>query len=433
MLITLVPAAFFDCSVDVTRLLEKIHSSTKVYLDFIQTQGLPEPSYEHGDGLNTAINIPRSVLVAKDAAIEATDELHHLLSGPLGLILSSPGDQYLLLALQYIYRYNVAAHVPSNGHITFEELARATNVNVTDLSHFLRVAIGRHVFHEPKKHIITHTAASKLLVNHPMVKDWLMNIAEEFWPSLTRTVDATTKWPGSEEPNQTGYSLAHNTTESPFRVIESTPARHTQFINAMKYSHIHSAYSVSHLIENYDFGAIGPGTIVDVGGSTGQVSIEIAKKYPQVRCIVQDIPDTIARLDGQVPIEIRSRIRGMAHDFLTPQPVQGADIYLFRWILHDWSDKYCVKILRALVPALKEGSRVLVNDICIPDPGVLGTAADRALRTMDISMKAFNNARERDAEAWESLFAKADSRFRFLGITIPPGAQMAIIEAEWSE
>lgn len=50
---------------------------------------------------------------------------------------------------------------------------------------------------------------------------------------------------------------------------------------------------------------------------------------------------------------------------------------------------------------------------------------------MDISMKAFNNARERDPETWASLFAQADSRFGFKGITIPPEARMAIILAEW--
>lgn len=36
-------------------------------------------------------------------------------------------------------------------------------------------------------------------------------------------------------------------------------------------------------------------------------------------------------------------------------------------------------------------------------------------------MKAFNNARERDVETWESLFVEADSRFRFLGVSVPPG------------
>ena len=50
---------------------------------------------------------------------------------------------------------------------------------------------------------------------------------------------------------------------------------------------------------------------------------------------------------------------------------------------------------------------------------------------MDISMKAFNNARERDPETWASLFSKADPRFQFMGIILPPGARMAIMLAEW--
>lgn len=46
-------------------------------------------------------------------------------------------------------------------------------------------------------------------------------------------------------------------------------------------------------------------------------------------------------------------------------------------------------------------------------------------------MKAFNNARERDAETWEWLFNMADKRFEFKGITLPKDARMAIITAEW--
>ena len=50
---------------------------------------------------------------------------------------------------------------------------------------------------------------------------------------------------------------------------------------------------------------------------------------------------------------------------------------------------------------------------------------------MDISMKAFNNARERDPEIWASLFSRADPRFKLMGINVPPESRMAIIVAEW--
>ncbi|KAI4151390.1 MAG: hypothetical protein LQ340_003535 [Diploschistes diacapsis] len=271
---------------NVTELLTRLNTSTASFLKFFTEKNLPEPTHDKGDELDPRVPLPAEIIAAREAATEASDELHHLLLGPLGLLLSSPGD----------------------------------------------------------------------------------------------TVDATFKWPGSEEPDESGYSLSHDTNENPFDVIKKDPKRQEQFIDAMSYSHLHSSYSMDHLISNYDFGVIGNGTIVDVGGSHGQVAIAIARKYPHVNCIVQDLPDTIAGLESRIPDELRHRITGIEHDFLKPQPVQGADIYLFRWILHDWSDKYCVKILQSLVPALKKGAKIVVNDICIPKPGQLGIAADRNLR-----------------------------------------------------
>ena len=253
-------------------------------------------------------------------------------------------------------------------------------------------------------------------MNDPMLQAWILNIAEEFWPSLARVCvplhthrlktmliissdgrrnhqmaairrtervgkppQMSLKIPRADHLRQ-GYSLSHNTDKNPFDVIKQDAKRQQQFIDAMSYSHLHSSYSMDHLIENYDFGSIGAGTLVDIGGSHGQVSIALAQKYPGIKFIVQDLPDTIVGLESRLPKSLKGRISGMEHDFLTPQPIKDADIYLLRWILHDWSDKYCVKILQALIPALKKGAKIVINDICIPEPGQMGIGADRALR-----------------------------------------------------
>lgn len=57
---------------------------------------------------------------------------------------------------------------------------------------------------------------------------------------------------------------------------------------------------MNHLIDTFNFGATAYSTVVDVGGSHGQVNIAIARKYPNIKCIVQDLPDTISGLDSQV-------------------------------------------------------------------------------------------------------------------------------------
>jgi len=172
--------------------------------------------------------------------------------------------------------------------------------------------------------------------------------------------------------------LAHGTSENPFDIIKRDPRRQDQFVKAMSFSHMHPSYDIRYLVDHYDFGVIGRGTIVDIGGSQGQVSVAIAERYPDVTCIVQDLAETIAGLD--VPDHLNHRVLGMPHDFLTPQIIRGADIYLLRWILHDWSDKYSITILQNLIPALKKGARIVINDICVPDPGQVSIRAERYLR-----------------------------------------------------
>ncbi|KAE8324081.1 hypothetical protein BDV39DRAFT_208268 [Aspergillus sergii] len=147
------------------------------------------------------------------------------------------------------------------------------------------------------KRIISHTAASKFLINNSMVEAWLLNIVEEYWPAFTRTVDATERWPGSEKPNETGYSLAFNANKNPFHGISKDIRRRVQFIPTIRFSNLHPSYHLSHLLDKYDSGT-GERTIVDLGGSHGDVSTEITSRYPQIRCIVQDLPGMTADWTG---------------------------------------------------------------------------------------------------------------------------------------
>lgn len=99
-----------------------------------------------------------------------------------------------------------------------------------------------------------------------------------------------------------------------------------------------------------------------------------------MRCIVQDMPAVVQWSRSHLAVHLQGRVEVMEHDFWTEQPVRDADVYYFRWIFHDWSDKWAVKILRQLIPALKTGARVLINDICLPPQGALSLYQERWLR-----------------------------------------------------
>jgi hypothetical protein len=202
--------------------------------------------------------------------------------------------------------------------------------------------------------------------------------------------------------------------------------------DGMSYWKNSPGFEANILALHYDFSTAK--TFVDVGGSSGFISNAVARGHPHLQIIVQDLPATVrtAESQGNPPEDVRDRVSFMAHDFWSTQPVQGADIYFFRLVFHDWSDEYCYRILRQLAPALKSGSKVLINDACIPPWGSATPYQARRLHAVDLTVKSFSNARERSEEDWRDLFAKADSRFTFLGVTLPPGAALSFIEAEWN-
>lgn len=141
------------------------------------------------------------------------------------------------------------------------------------------------------------------------------------------------------------------------------------------------------LVQHYPWGSVGDeqgnATVVDLGGSNGSVSIALATAHPHLSLIVQDLPAVIQsnqEMAQRLPHHLGGRITWQEHDFFNPQPVAGADIFLFRYIFHNWPDSYAVRILQQLIPALKHGARVVVNDHLLPEPGMASLTAEREAR-----------------------------------------------------
>lgn len=165
-----------------------------------------------------------------------------------------------------------------------------------------------------------------------------------------------------------------------FTELGKDPSRAQRFAEAMSYFNTGTGYEPRYVLDNVPWASLGTATVVDVGGSYGSVAIALAERFPSLRCIVQDRPEVVVDGPGRVPSELANRVSFQPHDFFTEQPVKGADVYFFRWIFHDWSDKYCIRILRNLIPALKHGARIVINEYLIPEPGVLSAYTERELR-----------------------------------------------------
>lgn len=169
-----------------------------------------------------------------------------------------------------------------------------------------------------------------------------------------------------------------------------------------------------------------------MGGNQGYVSFAIGDAFPDLSFIVQDqagmrTPETIAK----VPDRLADRVKLTTHDFFTPQ-TELADVYFFRMIFHGFADKYCVRILQALIPALTKGVRIVIQDGGLPEPGTAGYIEERTIRTLDLFMQVTVNAREREADDWAGLFEQADVRFQCNRVWTPEKSRMMFVEAEWT-
>ena len=252
-------------------------------------------------------------------------------------------------------------------------------------------------------------------------------VPKETFPASAKLVEAVERYGDSQELNESAWNVANNTELPIFRYLEGHPERAQRFAKTMAALTTTDGYHVRHLLNGYDWKSLGEATVVDVGGSTGHVSIGVAEIARQLRFVVQDLPNIVAKGEEALSADIKDRVSFQAHDFFTPQPVTAA-VYLLRFILHDYSDLYATRILKCLVPAMKPGSRLIVVDGVLPPPNTMPSSEERLIRIMDLEMMTTFNAKEREIEDWTSLFAQADPRLKLHNVIRPPGSVNSILE-----
>ncbi|KAL9003238.1 MAG: hypothetical protein Q9188_003878 [Gyalolechia gomerana] len=329
-------------------------------------------------------------------------------------------------------RYRIAEAVSLDRPISFAGVASKTQLPEAHVTRLLRHAMISRLFCEPTPGLVSHTLSSASLLENTSVRDWLDMTFEEWGPASVKAADAFAKYPESQEPHETGFGLAF-AGQTIFQYLGERPERAQVFGSAMGNFSKGVSHQTKHLVEGYDWDALGNGTVVDIGGSHGHTSIAIADAGPSLSFVVQDLPYTAADGEKCLPAEYKSRIKFQGHDMNDVQPVHGASLYLFRSVLLNWPNKYVIKFLRNLIPALKPGARVLINEGCLPEPGELNAWDEHLLRNLDTCMQAMFNSKERTASEWEGLFTAASERFTFLGAKRPKDGLLWVIEAVWGE
>ncbi|MGH7150202.1 MAG: methyltransferase [Planctomycetota bacterium] len=108
-------------------------------------------------------------------------------------------------------------------------------------------------------------------------------------------------------------------------------------------------------------------TLCDVGGATGLLCIETAKRHPHLQCISFDLPvvEPIAR-KSIAAAGLSERVRTASGDFFK-DPLPAADLITMGMILHDWNLEKKMHLIRAAHRALSPGGALVAIEALIDD------------------------------------------------------------------
>lgn len=287
---------------------------------------------------------------------------------------------------------NLADHLPRGETRSADELAAAAGAHGPSVYRLLRALVSVGVFTEATPGRFAHTPLSELLRDD--TPGSVKPVALFF--STPEHVKAWIELAHSVRTGGSGFVKAHGA--PPWEYLREHPEMGEIFNNAMTSL---SAQAAGAVAQAYDFSGIG--TLADVGGGHGLLLGTILASRPDMRGILFDLPPVVA---GAAPtlakLGVASRVTTQGGDFFAAAP-KGADAYVLKHILHDWSDDDCVRILDTIRAAAAPTARVLIVEMVIE----AGPAPDFG-KLLDLEMLVVTTGgRERTEPEWRALLARS--------------------------
>ncbi|KAK8848902.1 bikaverin cluster-O-methyltransferase [Apiospora arundinis] len=429
---------------DLTR---KLSADVEALSEYIRSNGGAQPSFERGCPPSVLPrNAPPEAQEARERIMDQCLKILQLATGPNDYMINMQTNYQYVACLQWLCHFDIFRLVPSKGGISYTDLAGLAGCTETRLKSVVRMSMTTGLFLEETPQHVSHSATSALFAASEDHRTWAAYATDVLAPVAAGMAEAHERWPfvdGSSEKKrtQTAYNVAFGHNLSFFDRVGQDPALHKQFAGYMRALATNPGTHIRHLVDGLEWGRHPNATVVDVGGSTGHSCIALTQAYPDLQFVVQDLPEVVEGgpkiLAGVPDASITSRIQYQAHSFFEPNPVVGADFYLLRLILHDWGAEDCVRILRAIVPAMRStnrnrsrdsGSTIVIMDSVLPAPGSVPRSVERVVRVRDLTMTQVFNSQERAIEDWEAILEKADPRLEITAVSKPIGSVLALIQ-----
>ncbi|KAK4455216.1 O-methyltransferase [Podospora aff. communis PSN243] len=316
------------------------------------------------------------------------------------------------------------ALIPKDSPISIPDLASQLSADLSLVERTVGVLTSLSILTFQPPNLVSHTPRSlTLLPSNP-----LCDLYHIMWDNAMVPffhLPAYFSAYGRKEPQSTNHIPATFARACPekafYEYLASDPEYFRRFTAGMAVveSHVPASgmYDFSKVIEeSKKEGNEGRVVLVDVGGGKGQALVAFKEEFPGLemgRCVLEDRKEV---LEGK-GLEGLEGVRREVVDFHEGQPVKGAMVYFMRRCLHNYSDELATNILRILVEAMAEDSKILIQE------DVQSVPPSAAEAFLDILMMAYGG-KQRSLQCWEKVVQGAG--LRISGMFKRPGSTEAL-------
>jgi hypothetical protein len=212
----------------------------------------------------------------------------------------------------------------------------------------------------------------------------------------------------------TGFEKGHG--QSLFEYLEKNPGMAQFFSETMVGFHGREPPAVA---EAYDFSGIG--SLVDVGGASGNMLGHVLSRHPNVKGVLYDLPHVVVDAPPLLAsFGVADRVSIESGSFFDSVP-KGHDAYLLSHIIHDWDDGENAKILKNVREAMKPDGKLLIVEMVLPE-----SDEPHMGKMLDMMMMLVPGGEERTPSEYAELLEPNGFRVERV---VPTASAVSVVEA----
>lgn len=310
----------------------------------------------------------------------------------------------------YVFAKLGIADLLKSGPKSSQELAESTGMHAPSLYRLLRALASAGMLQTQESRFGLTPLSELLVTDAPGSMRWLVvsELGQEHYPAWGNLMHSI-KTGESAFDNHFGMDV--------WKYFQQNPEDAAVFNDSMSGM---TAVVNEKITSLYDFSRFNK--IVDVGGGHGALITAILKANPQAFGVLFDSEQVISGARPKLDAAgIADRCAAIAGNFFQSVPA-GGDVYMMKWIIHDWDDEKATKILKNIRSQIPQTGRVIIVDCVVPE----GDDSDFS-KFFDLNMMVMTGGKERTAKEFDELLSGAG--FRFLRV-IPTDLPTSIVEAE---